>query len=182
MIARLSILVLGSAPFVLAAQAPTRSTVGFEAMGGIARFTESFTSDCCGPKRTATGSSFGVRIGQGGGRRATLALEGGATFAAGRSMKWLMPVFALAVPKGLTPWIALGAGLMAQPGECPADAPDTSPDCKTQLGLGWVVDAGLRHPLKGHLAISLEASLVRGAAHRERRFTAQRIGLGLHLD
>src|ERR1700694_41571 len=181
MIARLSILFLGSAPLVLVAQTSKRFTLGFEAMGGIARFTESFTIDCCGPKRSAKGSSFGVRVQPRDGNWVALALEGGATFAAGRSMKWLMPVFVLTAPKRLSPWIELGSGLMAQPGECPADVPDNSPYCKTQLGLGWLVAAGLRHRLMGRLTIGVEAGFVRGAAHRQRRFTTRRIGLGFHL-
>jgi len=70
MIVRLSLLLLASAPSVLGAQI-------FEAMGGIARFTESFTADCCGPTRTASGGSFGVRMQRRDANRVALALEGG---------------------------------------------------------------------------------------------------------
>ncbi len=172
MIARLSMLLLGSSPLVLAAQS-------FEATGGIARFAESFTTDCCGPTRAASGSSFSVRV-QRGSRTAAFALEGGATFAGGRGMKWLMPVFALTLPKRPSPWFAVGAGLMAQPGECPADASDTSPDCTTHFVPGWLVGAGIRPSLSDHVAISLETSLVRGLVGA-RRFTTQRMGLGIRV-
>lgn len=173
------LLVALASPVTAQDQRPSR--VVFEGAIGVARFVESFSSDCCGPARDATGSSVSLRLKGRRGRLTELGVEGGATFAGQRDMKWLMAIGSVATATRISTWAQVGAGFIAQPGECPADAPDTSPECKVQPWFGGLVTAGVRWPLVDRLAVGLEAALVRGANHNERSFTTQRIGVTLRL-
>jgi hypothetical protein len=113
---------------------------------------------------------------------AELGVDGGATFAGHRDMKWLMATVSISSSKRVAPWGQLGAGLIAQPGECPADGSDTSPACKTDFNLGASLVGGVRWAIANHFAIGPEISLVTGLARRERRFTTTKVGLVLRLQ
>src|SRR5947207_9802904 len=59
-LASYSVLMLAAA--ALKAQAPKLPGVSIELGIASATFKQSFSSDCCGPTREATGSAFSVRI------------------------------------------------------------------------------------------------------------------------
>jgi len=83
-------------------------------------------------------------------------------------------------PSGrLIPWAQVGAGLVSQQGECPADGSDTSSDCETAITLGGIIGAGVRWRLLHNLAIGLETAFVTGTSRGERRFSTVRYGVTL---
>jgi hypothetical protein len=82
----------------------------------------------------------------------------------------------------VAPWALVGAGLVSQPGECPADASDTSPDCKTALTPGGLVSAGIRWRLLHHLALGVETAFVIGTTTRERHFRTERYGFTVRVQ
>lgn len=166
----------------LLAQARKPLPVTFEGVVGIAEFTESFADDCCGPARDATGVSLNLRVKERSGRLFEAGLEGGATFAGHREMKWLMAVLSIAAPRRAAPWVQIGGGLVAQPGECPADGPNTGPGCETDLKLGATVAGGIRWTVSDRLAVGVEAGYVRGKAQHSTRFTTKRLGVTFRIQ
>jgi hypothetical protein len=171
-----------SAPAPLNSQVPKTSRVSVELGIGAATFNESFASDCCGPTREASGSAFSIRIKRHTSRLIEVGAEAGASVTPRPDMRWLMMTGAIAPIKRLAPWAQMGAGVVSQPGECPADAPDTSPDCTTALTLGAIVGAGIRWSLLSNLAIGLEAAFVTGTTRGERRFSTGRYGVTLRFQ
>lgn len=147
-----------------------------------ATFKQSFFSDCCGPTREATGNAFSIRIKRQTSRLIAVGAEAGASITPRPDMRWLMAIGTIAPRGRLAPWAQVGAGLVGQPGECPADAPDTSPDCRTAITLGGAVGAGVRWNLRRNLAIGLETVFVTGTPRGEgRRFSTERYGVTLRL-
>jgi len=179
-LASYSVLMLAAA--ALKAQAPKLPGVSIELGIASATFKQSFSSDCCGPTREATGSAFSVRIKRRTTRFIAVGVEVGASATPRPDMRWLMAIGTIAPSRRFAPWAQVGAGLVGQPGECPADAPDTSPDCKTAITLGGVVGVGVRWSLLSNLAIGLETAFVTGTSRGERRFSTQRYGLTLRLQ
>jgi len=93
-----------------------------------------------------------------------------------------MALGTIAARTRFAPWALVGAGLVSQPGECPADAPDTSPDCKKALTPGGLVSAGIRWRLLRHLALGVETAFVTGTTTRERRFSTERYGFTVRVQ
>jgi len=177
-----ALVVLSSAAPELLAQTRKPLPVAFEGVAGLAQFIESFSDDCCGPARDAAGLSLGLRIRERSGRLFELGLEGGSTFAGHREMKWALAVLSIAAPRRVAPWAHIGGGLVAQPGECPADGPDFGPGCETDLKLGATAAGGVRWTIGDRLAVGIEAAFVRGKAKESRRFTTRRLGLTIRIQ
>lgn len=176
----LIVLCTGAGPLLAQTRKPLR--VAFEGAVGVAELSESFSDNCCGPTRDATGLSLSVRMRERSGRLFELGLDGGATFAGHREMKWVMGVLSIAVPRRVSPWAQIGGGLVAQPGACPVDGPNTGPGCETDLKLGATAAGGIRWTVSGRLAVGVEAAYVRGKAHNSTRFTTKRLGVTLRLQ
>jgi hypothetical protein len=174
------VLILAAGP--LSSQEPKRSAVAVELGIASANFQQSFSSSCCGPTREATGTAFSIRIKRQASRLIALGAEAGTSLTPRPDMRWLMAIGSIAPSGRLTPWAQVGAGLVGQPGKCPADAPDTSPDCTTAITLGGVVGAGVRWGLLRNLAIGLETTFVTGTSRGERRFSTERYGITLRLQ
>jgi len=68
-----------------------------------------------------------------------------------------------------------------QPGECPADAPDTSPDCQLALRPAGALAGGVRCRF-GRFAVGVEAAWVSGTSDGFRRFSTERYGLTLRMQ
>jgi hypothetical protein len=92
-------------------------------------------------------------------------------------MKWLMAAGLIETGTVLMPWAHMGAGVVSQPGECPADAPDTDPACKTDVKPGGQLAVGVRWNLMPRLSIGGEAAYIRGMNSRDRHFATRRVGL-----
>lgn len=178
----LGLVILGSAVPSVAAQTGAALPVGFEAVLGAAQLAESFSDDCCGPTRNATGSSVSVRVRAPAARLLRWGLDAGATFADHRTMKWGLAVLSVASQGRVAPWGQIGGGLVTQPGECPADGPNYGPGCQTDFRLGATAAGGALWTVSRHFAIGVEAALVRSATLNSRRFTTQRIGLTLRMQ
>jgi hypothetical protein len=158
--------------------------------GGEVR--RSYTSDCCGPGKQASGNSASVRIKRRIGRWIEIGAEGGQALTDVQDMQWLMLVAAISPATRLAPWVQLGGGMVTQPGEChqinadPAPGPEEpssfSPTCATAIKLGGAVAAGIRWRIGGRLAIGLEAAWVRGKTHIDQQFTTERLGLTVRLQ
>ena len=111
-----------------------RAQASLELAVGRATLRQSFAYDCCGaPVWKTFGSAFDVRIMWPAGRVIEAGVEGGMSVTARPDMRWLMASGAITAAGRVAPWARLGAGWVIQPGECPADAPDTSPDCRLAL-------------------------------------------------
>ena len=177
-----TVVVLTAAVPELLAQTRKPLPVAFEGVVGLAQFTESFSDDCCGPARDATGFSFSLRIRERSGRLFELGLEAGATFAGHREMKWGLAVLSIAAPKRVAPWVHIGGGLVGQPGECPADGPTFGPGCETDLKLGATAAGGVRWTIGERLAVGIEVAYVRAKSEDSRRFTTRRLGLTIRVQ
>lgn len=178
----LSLVALGAVAPSVTAQTRAPSPIAFEAVIGVARFVQSFSDDCCGPTRAATGPSLGVRITAPASRLLRWGLEAGAAFADHRNMKWGVAVLSIGGHGRIAPWGHLGGGLLIQPGECPQDGPDYGPGCRTDFRLGATAAGGAVWSVGTHLAIGAEAGAVRSMTRNSRRFTTQRVGLTLRLQ
>jgi hypothetical protein len=162
------------------AQGPDESRWALELSGGAATFRQVFSTECCGPTRRTAGSVYTVRAVQRRGSLLELRAElGGTLFAGGRRMHWLMPALALSRRSRVTPWLQLGAGVVLQPGQCPADSSDTDPGCDVDLNLGGQLAAGLRLRLAPTWSLGGEVGYVRGAKVDYRYFTAERVLIAL---
>jgi len=146
-----------------------------------ATLRQSFAYDCCGaPVWKTFGSAFDVRIMWPAGRVIEAGVEGGMSVTDRPDMRWLMASGAITAAGRMAPWARLGAGWVIQPGECPADAPDTSPDCRLALRPAGALAAGVRWRF-GRFAAGVEAAWVSGTSDGFRRFSTERYGLTLRL-
>jgi hypothetical protein len=175
------ILILAAGP--LNSQEPKRSAVSVELGITSAHFQRFYSSDCCGTWE-ATGGALSIRIKRQTSRLLAVGVEAGRSLTPRPDMGWLMVIGTIA-PKSmrLTPWAQAGAGLVSQQGECPADGPDTSPDCATAITLGGLIGAGVRWRLLHNLAVGLETAFVTGTPRGDpkRRFSTERYGVTLTL-
>ncbi|HUQ21210.1 MAG TPA: hypothetical protein VM099_16440 [Gemmatimonadaceae bacterium] len=153
-----------------------------EGVVGPGDLRELFSDDCCGPTRHSWGTSLGLRARRDIGNRLALGVDGGLTFASHRTMKWLMGVGSIAVANRLMPWAQLGAGLVTQPGECPADGLNYGPGCDTDFTLGAQAAAGLLWHLTEHVGLGGEGAIVRGLDKRATHFTTRRLAATVRLQ
>jgi hypothetical protein len=169
---------------LLSSKGLAQTTVGsrwsVDVSGGAARVAEAFTVDCCGPMRKSMGSTFSLRAAHRVRAGVDLGAEAGATYALARDMKWLMPVVGFSRSgRRVTPWLQLGAGFVAQPGECPADGLDTDPACEVDLNLGAQLALGVRARLAKAWSLGGEVAHLRSAEARQRNFSSQRVAVTL---
>ena len=166
----------------LQAQVPQAPHVSLEFGLATAAYKQSFSSDCCGPTRTAAGVAVSVRLQRPVGELFALGAEAGTSLTERKDMRWLMGIATIVSRRRIAPWGQVGAGLVSQPGECPADASDTSPSCRTALHVGGLAAAGVRWNVIHSFAIGVEAAFVTGLTTVYRRFSTQRLGLTLRLQ
>lgn len=146
-----------------------------------ATLRQSFAYDCCGPTRRTSGAGLGFRITWPAVRLIEAGFEGGASMTSRPDLRWLMAILAVAADRRVAPWARVGAGLGIQPGECPADAPDTSPDCQLALRPAGALAGGVRCRF-GRFAVGVEAAWVSGTSDGFRRFSTEWYGLTLRMQ
>ena len=165
----------------LDAQASHPSRVSIELAASRAILRQSFAFDCCGPTRTAGGVGLVFRVQRPVGRLFAAGGEAGLSLTKNvRDMRWLMAIATIAGSRRLAPWAQVGAGLVIQPGECPADGSDPGPGCRVALRPGGGVTAGVRWRV-GDFAVGLEAGLVTGTSNGQRRFSTERYGFAVRM-
>jgi len=165
----------------LKAQASQPSRIWIELAASRATLRQSFAYDCCGPTRKAGGVGLVFRVQRPVGRLIEAGGEAGVSLTRNvRDMRWLMAIGTIAGSRRLAPWAQVGAGLVIQPGECPADGSDPGPGCRVALRPGGGVTAGVRWRF-GNFAVGLEAGLVTGASNGQRRFSTERYGVAVRM-
>src|SRR2546430_1521696 len=174
--------VLAIPAVLLVAVSSLHAQASLELAVSRATLRQSFAYDCCHARAWKTsGSALDVRIMLPIGRGIEAGVEGGMRVTARPDMRWLMASGAINAAGRVAPWARLGAGWVIQPGECPADAPDTSPDCRLALRPAGALAGGVRCRF-GRFAVGVEAAWVSGTSDGFRRFSTERYGLTLRMQ
>ncbi len=158
--------------------AAQESVLAIGTFAGPGRVVEYFTSDCCGPTRSRGGISAGGRFRWRQDALVSPGLDFGVTFARGRDMKWAMALATIVSGANIAPWAHVGAGVVLQPGECPADSSDTDPACSLNFNLGGQAAVGILWRFAARWGIGSEVAVITGAPiYRDRWITTQRVGI-----